>query len=140
MKEIHRTDKKTKEIIHNLAIAKHVNKIQAERVLLPKIKRTSVLLSVLLILDVISTLVLLNLVPAAYEVNPLLNYFSNVELSVVLSHIFAIGVIYFMFSRLKKDTYESKRNGLLGLRITTFFYLIVVISNTSQLIYWSLFL
>jgi len=140
MKRIHKSNEGVKGVIHKLAVAKHINMIQEERNLKPKIKRMSLVLSILLILDVVSTLLLLNLVPSASEMNPFLNMFSNIQIGIIFSHIFALIVVHYMNKKLMTDSLELKRFGYLSLRIVSFFYSIIVTSNFMQLFYWLVFI
>jgi hypothetical protein len=97
-------------------------------------KKISFIIVVLLILDVLTTVYLLEMVPGTTEINPILNYFGNVILAVIISHIFAIIIVYAVDLELKK--YIGKKLKVLETFLSgiAVFYLLVVSLNMYNIL------
>ena len=100
-----------------------------------KMKKISIVLIVLLILDVLSTIYLLLRVPGAIEMNPILSYFGNVILAVIVSHIIAIFIIYAIDLKIRNYRDKKLRNALYMMRIVGVFYVLIVGMNVYNILY-----
>ena len=83
-------------------------------------KRLTVVLLVLLLLDVLTTFYLLEYIPNTMEINPLLNRFGNVILAVILTHIFAALIVVAL------DVHHSRLSGAEKRRLDFLMLLVIV--------------
>lgn len=100
-------------------------------------KKNIIALTILLVLDVISTILVLTLFEDAKELNPILNITQNIILSVTITHILAIMIVWWVYiysNRKYKDKPETLKTIKTNLMLVNIFYIIVVSSNFIQLI------
>lgn len=97
-------------------------------------KKSTWVLIILLLLDMLTTVYLLKYIPYTVEINPLLNQFENVVLAVIISHIIAILLVYSIDIKTRVVEGRSKIKLDIFMTLIILFYFSIVVFNFINII------